>query len=121
METVGSATGLTDEQRAIRDVVHEFAVEEIRPTAREADRAGGRTVPASAGDRPSGTDAFFVGFLDGSGRYIVITLPKTGRTATDPDDYRPFVSCTLMCHLSLYSSRRERYEHGERSSRTGRR
>ncbi|GGC43745.1 MULTISPECIES: acyl-CoA dehydrogenase family protein [Haloferax] len=37
METVGSATGLTDEQRAIRDVVHEFAVEEIRPTAREAD------------------------------------------------------------------------------------
>ncbi|KAB1198751.1 MULTISPECIES: acyl-CoA dehydrogenase family protein [Haloferax] len=37
MESVGSATGLTDEQRAIKDVVHEFAVEEIRPTAREAD------------------------------------------------------------------------------------
>ena len=28
---------LSDEQRAIRDVVREFAVEEIRPTAREAD------------------------------------------------------------------------------------
>ena len=28
---------LTAEQRAVRDVVHEFAVEEIRPTAREAD------------------------------------------------------------------------------------
>ncbi|PSQ16737.1 acyl-CoA dehydrogenase [Halobacteriales archaeon QS_8_69_26] len=28
---------LTEEQRAIRDVVHEFAVEEIRPTARECD------------------------------------------------------------------------------------
>ncbi|WP_411963877.1 acyl-CoA dehydrogenase family protein [Haloferax sp. YSMS24] len=37
MESVGSATGLTDEQRAIKDVVREFAVEEIRPTAREAD------------------------------------------------------------------------------------
>ncbi|KAB1193852.1 acyl-CoA dehydrogenase [Haloferax sp. MBLA0076] len=37
MESVGSATGLTGEQRAIQDVVHEFAVEEIRPTAREAD------------------------------------------------------------------------------------
>ncbi|MFB6183594.1 MAG: acyl-CoA dehydrogenase family protein [Haloarculaceae archaeon] len=29
---------LTDEQAAIRDLVHEFAVEEIRPVAREADR-----------------------------------------------------------------------------------
>ncbi|WP_158056195.1 acyl-CoA dehydrogenase family protein [Halorussus halophilus] len=29
---------LSDEQRAIRDVVREFAVEEIRPTAEEADR-----------------------------------------------------------------------------------
>jgi len=28
---------LTDEQRAIRDVVREFAIEEIRPTARESD------------------------------------------------------------------------------------
>src|SRR6056297_519198 len=28
---------LTDEQRAVRDVVREFAREEIRPTAREAD------------------------------------------------------------------------------------
>ncbi len=31
-------SALTDEQRAIRDVVHEFAVEEIRPGAGEADR-----------------------------------------------------------------------------------
>jgi len=28
---------LTDEQRAVRDLVREFAVEEVRPTAREAD------------------------------------------------------------------------------------
>ncbi|MWV63923.1 acyl-CoA dehydrogenase [Halorubrum sp. JWXQ-INN 858] len=33
---VGSA--LTPEQRAVRDLVHEFAVEEVRPGAREADR-----------------------------------------------------------------------------------
>ncbi len=31
---------LTDEQTAIRDLVREFAREEIRPTAREADRTG---------------------------------------------------------------------------------
>ncbi|WP_410767053.1 acyl-CoA dehydrogenase family protein [Haloferax sp. DFSO60] len=37
MESAGFASGLTDEQRAIRDVVHEFAVEEVRPTAHEAD------------------------------------------------------------------------------------
>lgn len=30
-------SSLTEEQRAIRDVVHEFAVEEIRPGAQEAD------------------------------------------------------------------------------------
>jgi len=30
-------SALTAEQRAIRDVVHEFAVEELRPAAREAD------------------------------------------------------------------------------------
>jgi alkylation response protein AidB-like acyl-CoA dehydrogenase len=30
---------LSEEQRAIRDVVHEFAVEEIRPTARAADES----------------------------------------------------------------------------------
>jgi hypothetical protein len=28
---------LTAEQRAVRDVVHEFALEEIRPVARETD------------------------------------------------------------------------------------
>ncbi|MFC7202094.1 acyl-CoA dehydrogenase family protein [Haloferax namakaokahaiae] len=37
MERTGFASGLTDEQRAIRDVVHEFALEEVRPTAHEAD------------------------------------------------------------------------------------
>ena len=35
---VGSA--LTDEQAAVRDLVREFAREEVRPVAREADRAG---------------------------------------------------------------------------------
>ncbi|SMO84571.1 acyl-CoA dehydrogenase family protein [Halorubrum cibi] len=35
---VGSA--LTDEQRAVRDLVRKFAAEEVRPTAREADAAG---------------------------------------------------------------------------------
>jgi len=38
MTLAPSDSALTDEQRAIRDLVHEFAVEEIRPTAREADR-----------------------------------------------------------------------------------
>jgi alkylation response protein AidB-like acyl-CoA dehydrogenase len=37
MSLADADSALTDEQRAIRDVVHEFAVEEIRPTAREAD------------------------------------------------------------------------------------
>jgi alkylation response protein AidB-like acyl-CoA dehydrogenase len=37
MTLAPSDSSLTDEQRAIRDVVHEFAVEEVRPTAREAD------------------------------------------------------------------------------------
>ena len=37
MTIAGADSALTDEQRAIRDVVREFAVEEIRPTAREAD------------------------------------------------------------------------------------
>ncbi|MFC5278003.1 acyl-CoA dehydrogenase family protein [Halorubrum rubrum] len=35
---VGSA--LTDEQRAVRDLVREFAADEVRPTAREADETG---------------------------------------------------------------------------------
>ena len=39
---------LSDEQRAIRDVVREFAVEEIRPTAEEADRD--QTFPEEAWD-----------------------------------------------------------------------
>ncbi|MFB6126807.1 MAG: acyl-CoA dehydrogenase family protein [Halolamina sp.] len=39
MDAFGVDTALTDEQRAIRDVVHEFAVEELRPGAREADAA----------------------------------------------------------------------------------
>ena len=37
MEIADAGSALTDEQRAIRDVVREFAVEEVRPTAREAD------------------------------------------------------------------------------------
>ncbi|WP_224449441.1 acyl-CoA dehydrogenase family protein [Haloprofundus salilacus] len=37
MATTGADSSLTGEQRAIRDVVREFAVEEIRPTARSAD------------------------------------------------------------------------------------
>lgn len=38
MDTIGSESVLTDEQRAIRDVVHEFALEEMRPGAGTADR-----------------------------------------------------------------------------------
>ncbi|MFC6725442.1 acyl-CoA dehydrogenase family protein, partial [Halobium palmae] len=38
MNLTGPDSALTDEQRAIRDVVREFAVEELRPGAREADR-----------------------------------------------------------------------------------
>ncbi|WP_224335351.1 acyl-CoA dehydrogenase family protein [Haloprofundus halobius] len=37
MATTRADSSLTGEQRAIRDVVREFAVEEIRPTARSAD------------------------------------------------------------------------------------
>jgi alkylation response protein AidB-like acyl-CoA dehydrogenase len=37
MSLADADSALTDEQRAIRDVVHEFAVEEIRPGAQEAD------------------------------------------------------------------------------------
>jgi alkylation response protein AidB-like acyl-CoA dehydrogenase len=35
--TLAASGSLSEEQRAVRDVVHEFAVEEIRPGAREAD------------------------------------------------------------------------------------
>jgi len=45
---------LTEEQRAIRDVVHEFAVEELRPGAAEADRTG--TFPEDAWDGLAGLD-----------------------------------------------------------------
>lgn len=38
MDTAAIDSALTDEQRAIRDAVHEFAVEEIRPGGEEADR-----------------------------------------------------------------------------------
>jgi alkylation response protein AidB-like acyl-CoA dehydrogenase len=41
-------SALTAEQRAIRDVVHEFAVEEIRPGAREADET--ETLPEDVWD-----------------------------------------------------------------------
>ncbi len=37
MVLAGTDSSLTDEQRAIRDVVREFAAEEVRPGAREAD------------------------------------------------------------------------------------
>jgi alkylation response protein AidB-like acyl-CoA dehydrogenase len=37
--TRAGATGLSEEQRAVREVVRGFAVEEIRPVAREADAA----------------------------------------------------------------------------------
>jgi alkylation response protein AidB-like acyl-CoA dehydrogenase len=42
------ASGLDEEQRAIRDVVREFAVEEIRPTAAEADET--ETFPEAVWD-----------------------------------------------------------------------
>ncbi|WP_254863185.1 acyl-CoA dehydrogenase family protein [Halovivax gelatinilyticus] len=45
---------LTDEQRAIRDVVREFAREEIRPSAREADET--QTFPESVWDGLAGLD-----------------------------------------------------------------
>ncbi|MGM0592577.1 MAG: acyl-CoA dehydrogenase family protein [Halobacteriota archaeon] len=44
----GSDSSLSSEQRAIRDTVHEFAVEELRPTAPEADET--ETFPEEAWD-----------------------------------------------------------------------
>ncbi|MFC4357353.1 acyl-CoA dehydrogenase family protein [Halobium salinum] len=48
MNLTGPDSALTGEQRAIRDVVHEFAVEELRPGAEEADRE--ETFPEDAWD-----------------------------------------------------------------------
>jgi alkylation response protein AidB-like acyl-CoA dehydrogenase len=48
MNLTGPDSALTAEQRAIRDVVHEFAVEELRPGAEEADRE--ETFPEDAWD-----------------------------------------------------------------------
>jgi len=49
-----AAGALTDEQAAIRDVVREFAVEELRPGAREADET--QTFPEDAWDGLAGID-----------------------------------------------------------------
>jgi len=49
-----AAGALTDEQAAIRDVVREFAVEELRPGAREADET--QTFPEDVWDGLAGID-----------------------------------------------------------------
>ena len=46
--TLAATGGLSEEQRAIRDVVREFAVEELRPGAQEADET--ETFPEEAWD-----------------------------------------------------------------------
>ncbi|MFB6220193.1 MAG: acyl-CoA dehydrogenase family protein, partial [Halolamina sp.] len=72
-----SDSALTDEQRAIRDVVHEFAVEELRPEAREADAE--ESFPEDAWDGLAELDITgltvpteYGGFDADSGTYAVV-------------------------------------------------
>ncbi|AEN05776.1 Butyryl-CoA dehydrogenase [halophilic archaeon DL31] len=70
-------SALTAEQRAIRDVVHEFALEELRPAAQEADAE--ESFPEDAWDRLAELDITgltvpeeYGGFDADSGTYAVV-------------------------------------------------